>query len=92
MGTTIYLCEGETDAISLIDAGLESDERTVAVALPSASTFKERWTTLFAGKDVVLVFDADRPGEEATRRVSQFLQPHVAKLKHLNWGGLCRAS
>jgi hypothetical protein len=34
IATTVYLCEGETDAISLIDAGLESDERTIAVALP----------------------------------------------------------
>ena len=45
--TAIYLCEGETDAISLIDAGLESDGRTVAVALPSATTFNERWATFF---------------------------------------------
>jgi hypothetical protein len=42
IGTTVYLCEGETDEISLIDAGLESDGRTVAVALPSASTFNKR--------------------------------------------------
>ena len=88
----IYLCEGETDAISLIDAGLESDGQTLAVALPSSSTFNERWATLFAGKAVILAFDADRAGEEATRRVSHFLRPHVANLKQLNWRGLQRAS
>jgi twinkle protein len=88
----IYLCEGETDAISLIDAGLESDEQALAVALPSASTFSERWATLFAGKDVILAFDADKPGEEATRRVSGLLHPHVASLRQLNWEGLQRAS
>ena len=91
-GAAVYLCEGETDAISLIDAGLESDGRTVAVALPSASTFNEGWATLFAGKEVVLAFDADKAGQEATRRVSRFLHPHVASLKQLNWGGLQRAS
>jgi len=90
--TAIYLCEGETDAISLIDAGLEADGRTVAVALPSATTFNERWATLFAGKDVILAFDADKAGQEATRRVSRLLHPHVASLKQLNWGGLQRAS
>jgi hypothetical protein len=90
--TTVYLCEGETDAISLIDAGLESDERTIAVALPSASTFNERWATLFEGKEVVLALDADRPGQQASLRVSQFLQPYVASLKQLNWKGLQRAS
>src|SRR5439155_7412234 len=83
IATTVYLCEGETDAISLIDAGLESDGRTVAVALPSASTFNERWVIFFEGKEVVLVFDSDKPGQEATHRVSRLLQRHVAGLKHL---------
>jgi hypothetical protein len=89
---TIYLCEGETDAISLIDAGLESDGRTIAVALPSASTFNERWATLFAGRELILAFDADRAGQEATGRVSRFLHPHVASLKQLDWRGLQHAS
>jgi twinkle protein len=90
--TTIYLSEGETDAISLIDAGLESDGRTVAVALPSATTFNERWAGLFLGKEVILAFDADKAGQEATRRVSRLLHRHAASLKRLNWGGLQRAS
>jgi twinkle protein len=89
---TIYLCEGETDAISLIDAGLESDGRTVAVALPSATTFNERWADLFLGKDVILAFDADKAGQEATHRVSRLLRQHVASLKQLNWRGLQHAS
>jgi twinkle protein len=88
---TIYLCEGETDAISLIDAGLESDGQTLAVALPSASTFNERWARLFNGKEVILVLDADKAGQDATRRLSRLLQTHVASLKQLNWGGLQHA-
>lgn len=88
--STIYLCEGETDAISLIDAGLESDWRTVAVALPSATTFNERWADLFLGKEVILAFDADKAGREATHRVSRLLRQHVASLKQLNWRGLQR--
>jgi hypothetical protein len=89
--TTIYLCEGETDAISLVDAGLESDGRTVAIALPSATTFHERWANLFLGKEVILAFDADKAGQEATHRVSRLLHPHAASLKRLNWGGLQHA-
>jgi twinkle protein len=91
IATAIYLCEGETDAISLIDAGLESDGRTVAVALPSATTFNERWASLFLGKEVILAFDADKAGQQATHRVSRLLHPHAASLKRLNWGGLRRA-
>jgi twinkle protein len=92
VASRVYLSEGETDAISLIDAGVELDERTVAVALPSASTFDERWAKLFEGKEVILVFDADKAGQDATRRLARLLQPHVASLKQLNWGGLQRAS
>jgi hypothetical protein len=89
---TVYLSEGETDAISLIDAGLESDGRMIAVALPSASIFNELWATLFADREVVLAFDSDRAGEQASLRVSRILRPHVASLKQLNWKGVQRAS
>lgn len=89
---TIYLCEGETDAISLIDAGIETDRATVAIATPSATTFDETWAALFEGKDVVLTFDNDKAGSEATARVSKLLRPSARSLKRLNWEGLQYAS
>ncbi len=90
--STIYLCEGETDAISLIDGGLEKDSSTLAVALPSASTFEREWATLFKDKDVVLALDGDNAGLAATARIASFLQPVVKSLKQLNWEGLQHAS
>jgi hypothetical protein len=90
--STIYITEGETDCISLIDAGLEEDGHTLAVAIPSASTFAEEWAQLFADKDVILTFDGDQAGEQATRRISPLLRPVVKSLKRLNWGGLQHAS
>ncbi len=84
----IYLCEGETDAITLIDADIEIEKGTVVVALPSASTFDHSWAALFRGKDVILAFDNDKAGSEATARVSKLLQPIVKSLKQLNWKGL----
>jgi hypothetical protein len=48
---------GETDTISLIDAGIEADGHSLAVGLPSASTFNQEWAQLFKGKDVVLALD-----------------------------------
>jgi hypothetical protein len=89
---TVYLSEGETDVISLIDAGLEKDGTSIAVAIPSATTFNEWWATLFAGREVVLAFDADKAGKQASLRVSRLLQPHVASLKQLNWEGVQHAS
>lgn len=82
---TIYVCEGETDAISLIDAGVESDRSSATIAIPSASTFDEDWAALFKGKNVILAFDNDNAGSEATTRVSKILRSRVHSLKKLNW-------
>jgi len=88
---TVFLCEGETDAITLIDAGIEREEKTLAVALPSATTFNPEWAQLFRAKDVVLVFDGDQAGETATARVTGFLRPAARSLSHLDWEGLRHA-
>lgn len=85
---TIYLCEGETDGITLIDAGIEQEQGTTVAALPSASTFDSSWVGLFQGKDVILCFDNDKAGLRATAHVSQLLRGHVKSLKQLNWAGL----
>jgi twinkle protein len=89
---TVYLCEGETDAISLIDAGVEQRPKTFAVALPSASTFDARWAESFRGKEVILVLDADKAGSEATAKVSKLLYGCTRSLKQLNWGAVQYAS
>ena len=82
----VYLCEGETDAIALIDAGLEEQNaKAVAIALPSASTFNPQWAQLFEGKNVALVLDADAAGRAATERITRLLAPLVASLKHYAW-------
>ncbi len=39
---TIYLCEGETDAITLIDRGLEDDGGTVAIGVQGATLISYR--------------------------------------------------
>jgi Toprim domain-containing protein len=90
-GQKVYLCEGETDAITLIDAGFEREEKTLIAALPSATTFNPEWAQLFRAKDVVLVFDGDQPGNAATARVVGFLRLVVRSLSHLDWEGLRHA-
>jgi twinkle protein len=89
---TVYLTEGESDAISLIDGGIESDRGTVAIATPSATTFDETWVALFKGKHVVLAFDDDEAGAAGTLRVSKLLRSNVRSLGKLNWEGLRYAS
>jgi hypothetical protein len=85
---TVYLCEGETDAISLIDAGVEERPNTFAVALPSASTFDAQWAESFRGKEVILVLDADKAGADATAKASKLLRGCARSLKQLNWGAV----
>ena len=85
---TVYLCEGETDAISLIDAGVEAALSTLAVALPSASTFNGEWARLFVGKDVIFALDADTAGQRATERIAALLRPHAKHVRQLKWEGL----
>jgi len=89
---TVYLCEGETDAISLIDGGIEREPKTVTVAAPSATGFNPEWAQLFAGKDVILAFDADDAGRNATTIVARSLRPFVRKLSQVAWEEERRAS
>lgn len=80
----IYLCEGETDVITLIDAGMESVPASGVVSIPSASTFSPSWAPLFAGKEVVLCFDNDAAGNQAANKIGRLLAPHVKVLNRLN--------
>jgi 5S rRNA maturation endonuclease (ribonuclease M5) len=80
---TVYICEGETDAITLIDCGFETDARTNVSALPSASFRIERWAELFAGKRVVIATDADEAGERAAKHVAEALRKSTRSLERL---------
>jgi hypothetical protein len=70
---TIYLTEGETDAISLIDRGIEDDGETVAVGLQGATLNIEPWAFLFTGKHVVIAMDDDQAGWKAAERIERVL-------------------
>jgi hypothetical protein len=80
---TIFVCEGETDAITLIDSGLEEDGETLILALPSASFHIGRWSSLFAGKKVVIATDTDEAGVKAAEQLTRTLGPVTASLERL---------
>lgn len=75
---TVYITEGETDAITLIDDGLEpewfnrnemlAEAHTMVVALPSASYTLSWELHELRGIDVVIWGDNDAAGIEAARR------------------------
>jgi len=80
----VYVAEGETDAISLIDAGIEENGIAV-VACPSATGFNIHWGPLFEGKDVMLVFDNDAAGESGTEKAVKVLAPYAKTISRLDW-------
>lgn len=63
----VWLVEGEPDAISARELGLE------AVAMPGASGFKEEHARLFASREVVVCLDADGPGRAAAAEAGRLL-------------------
>lgn len=80
----VYVCEGETDCISLIDCGIEADGAAAAVAIPGASCWRKEWHPLLAGRDVVVVTDADAAGEKAAARILSELAGVAARVARVN--------
>ena len=81
---TVYVCEGETDDISLLDCGIEADGTVAVVAINSASCWKPEWNALFAGRDVLVATDADEAGEKAAKRIIGELVGVAARVARLN--------
>ncbi|MGK0189541.1 MAG: hypothetical protein ACI9R3_005358 [Verrucomicrobiales bacterium] len=75
---TVHVAEGETDCLTLINAGFESlSNRSVVVASPGTG-FRSEWSGLFRGKTIVLWFDDDgegQAGDVAIDRAVKILKP-----------------
>ena len=84
----VYITEGETDCISLVDCRIERDERTVIVATPSATTFKPGWGQTFKGKCVTLCYDNDEAGRAGIEKAAEILLPFASEITTFNWEGI----
>ena len=78
---TIYLTEGETDCISLIDCGVEEQPGVGVVAVPGAKAFKREWAERFSGKVVVVCFDNDETGAAGAQQLQEMLAPVAAGIR-----------
>ena len=82
----VFVTEGESDAISLVDAGVDQDYRkSLVVAVPGASIIRPEWGPLFKGRHVVLCFDNDVAGSKASEKFAQVAAPFAAKISRLDW-------
>jgi hypothetical protein len=82
----VILTEGASDAIAVIDAGLEDDGTTAVLALPSATTsFREPGIGVLEGKNVTLIPDRDGAGHGLARKAAVSLVPIVGSLRIFSW-------
>lgn len=79
------LTEGEPDAITAINDGLDVWGECAVVALPSASTIPSGIEKLFAGKRVYLAMDQDEAGRRARDKVSALLDGVARNILELTW-------
>lgn len=71
---TLFITEGETDMVTLYQAGYQS------LGIPGAGLYKEKWNKYLLGFNmVVIVMDNDRPGRELVRTIRNFLGEDNAK-------------
>jgi len=65
----VYLMESETDAISAIDAGVETDDSVAVVAISGVNSWIGDWISYLKKKVVTLAFDNDKAGQDAVKKL-----------------------
>jgi hypothetical protein len=79
-----HISEGETAAISLIDAGVGAGLGEVVVATPGASTWRDEWAAGLNGLHVTLWPDADAAGEKHARQIVESLHGVAASIERVD--------
>lgn len=84
--STIWLCEGEWDAMILSyileEAGCKNHR---VAAVPGANTFKDSWAQLFQGHDVILCYDYDEAGTKGSIKATGKLRGIAKSLRCIKW-------
>lgn len=84
--TEVMLCEGEWDTLAMIEiikhAGLE---RTVAVGVPGAGTFKTNIIPALADKNIYLLYDNDMAGYNGMEKAAKLLAPVAKRVFSIKW-------
>jgi putative DNA primase/helicase len=82
-GETVYLCEGEKDAVNVQALGLTATTNPMG-----AASWRTSYTETLRGAAVVLLPDHDEAGQKRTAKVAPALYGTVASLKVLELPGL----
>ena len=75
----LVICEGEFDALSLIEAGYKNSV-SVPTGCKSTEWITTNWTWLEQFEEIILWYDNDEPGKEGVREVFNRLPNKVVKV------------
>jgi DNA primase len=67
-GIPMVVTEGALDCLARRKLARLVGQRVAVLAVPSATTVRAEWSTLFDGRDVLVAFDPDKSGDEGARR------------------------
>ena len=81
----IWICEGEWDGMALWEIFNAEGMAEDIYSLCGAGNFPRVTSDLFAGKEVVLMFDNDEPGQRGMLKVWKLLDGLAAKRLRLGW-------
>lgn len=79
-GGTILLCEGESDTICALSHGFNAITQTSKV-----KRWPEEQLLFFKGRDVVIAYDADKPGQKYGEWASQALATVAKSVRTIGW-------
>jgi hypothetical protein len=82
---TVYLCEGEWDAISLDYFLRRLSLPGVVLAVPGAGVMKEEWADFMVRRDVVLLYDNDRIGLDGMKRAGDIIAQVCNSTRYVHW-------
>jgi hypothetical protein len=74
---TVYLVEGESDAIAAVLSGMEDDGTSIVTAAPGCKSFRPEWAEDYTGKDVVICMDFDDAGQASVESIAKLVSHHA---------------
>ncbi len=82
---SVFLCEGEWDALYLRHLLKLNNNKTPVVYSPGATVFKDEWIAYFKDKSVTILYDNDQAGNTGTAKVLEKLKPVAKSLAYIKW-------
>jgi putative DNA primase/helicase len=76
----VWVVEGESDLLCALSQGLNAVTQTAG-----CGTWPEDFSPAFAGRDVVIAYDADKPGLLGAEKVATSLAKHARSVRVLLW-------